>query len=39
MLDGVPDAVRSYIDWELVARDMLLGSDVVEANGHYFRAA
>lgn len=37
MLDAVPEAVRSYIDWEAVARDMLL-SGVLESRGYYFHA-
>ncbi|MGL6428805.1 MULTISPECIES: antirestriction protein ArdA [Aeromonas] len=37
MLDAVPEAVRIYIDWGAVARDMLL-SGIVENRGYYFHA-
>lgn len=39
MLESVPEAARGYINWAMVARDMVLGGDVTEANGHYFHAA
>ncbi|MNI97133.1 Antirestriction protein (ArdA) [compost metagenome] len=38
MLESIPESARGYINWELVARDMLM-SGVTEANGHYFHAA
>ncbi|MNF60730.1 Antirestriction protein (ArdA) [compost metagenome] len=39
MLESIPEAARGYIDWELVARDLLIAGSVTEANGHYFHAA
>lgn len=34
-LNGLPDHVVGYIDWQAVARDLMIG-DYVEHNGHYF---
>lgn len=39
MLESIPEAARGYIDWELVARDLLIAGSVTEANGHYFHTA
>ena len=35
MLDGVPETVKCYFDYEAFARD-LLSSDFCEQDGHYF---
>lgn len=37
VLDGMPESLRSYFDYEEFARDMLLGGDVTEIDGHLFR--
>lgn len=39
ILESIPEAARGYIDWGLVARDLLIAGSVTEANGHYFHAA
>lgn len=36
MLDGVPETVRQYFDYEAFARDLRLSGDVCEQNGYIF---
>jgi antirestriction protein len=35
-LEGVPENVARYFDYESFGRDMRLGGDAWEAGGHYF---
>jgi len=39
MLDDCPEPLRYHIDYENMARDMLLGGDIMYHNGHLFHTA
>lgn len=36
MLRDLPDQLQYYFDYDAYGRDMILGGDVKEENGHYF---
>jgi len=38
MMEGVPQAVRPYINWQAIARDMELNGEFVKSGDHYFRS-
>lgn len=35
-LDEIPEHLRYYFDYEKYARDLRIGGDLTESNGHYF---
>ena len=36
LLDALPERLQYYFDYEAYGRDLRLGGDVVEENGHFF---
>lgn len=37
LLDGIPETVANYFDFESYANDLILGGDFCSEKGHYFR--
>lgn len=38
MIDDVPELIKYHIDYEGIARDMVLGGDITDVNGYLFHS-